>query len=235
MNYLAISDAHIGSRELKEDEIIVDKILSLSDKYDKLIFNGDMFEAWEYGKFGWNIKTRSCKIREIFNKFPKFKDFIYSEKCIVIIGNHDIALEVFGFKRRKLIINDIYITHGNECSRQTSYKYIKNKNSSLVSLKSKVKIYISKILNNLGMISVKEPTSKFNDIMYNLSDENNAMEEYISKLNVKQNNIIVGHTHIQKQYDVNGKHIYNCGRCSPTLIQGVVINDGDITQLSIKI
>ena len=237
MKILILSDAHIGLGDKEYNEKLVSKILEESKKYDYVIFNGDMIETWKYSEYGWDSKTRADKAKEIFNDFPSLYEFINDEKCIFLIGNHDISLEEFGFFKRTCDIETktkrIRVVHGNDCSKETSYDYIKSKNSYWVIMGAWLSSKVSEFLSIFGY-DIKDSERVFNNsldffkgINFTYNTKDNEMEKYIKKLANKNKftDYIVGHTH-ERELNTKVSHVklHNTGKCSLTSLEGIVIN-----------
>jgi UDP-2,3-diacylglucosamine pyrophosphatase LpxH len=235
MKYLILSDAHIGLGDVKRDKTLVNQIIAESIKYDKVVFNGDMIETWKYGKMGFDITMRTSKVKEIFNNIPELKKFMNSDKCEVLIGNHDITLERFGFKNKSLHIKDdntsTYVIHGNECSVETSYDYIKSKNSWWVILGAWMSYKLTELSTNLGFSTITEGEDKWDDIHYQYSNTTeDVMLKYANELNseIKASTYVVGHTHDGTTKKLRtGKTLFNCGKCSVNDLQGIIVSTKD--------
>lgn len=79
MNYMVLSDIHIGASTLKNELAITELILQ--EEYDKIILNGDIVDMWAY-KYKEAIK--SSTIIEALNTISK--------PIVWVRGNHDARI-----------------------------------------------------------------------------------------------------------------------------------------------
>lgn len=134
MKTLVISDIHIG----RKDSNIRDFYEFIKDKtFDRIIFNGDIFDQFAM----WKDKFKLYK-KEHKQFVKKIRKKLKEEKTEIVfnVGNHDIfALFLipfgflFGAKIRKRFISDYYlIEHGDWVGLYTYFKKDLRKNKSYV-------------------------------------------------------------------------------------------------------
>jgi len=235
MRFIIFSDGHIGLGEPKADKKKVAKIIEVSKDYDKTIFNGDMIETWKYGKLGWKVSNRKDKAEDILYIHKNLKNFMISDETIVLLGNHDYALKDLMETEESIVItsNDFktsyYITHGNNCSKETSFDYIKRSNSWWVITTAWISSIVSKAFTKLFKKDVAEGEEILNKIYTSFKEnsDKNVMNDYIFTL-PKHDFYVVGHTHKKGRYlynkDNENRRCFNTGHCVGSHLDAVTID-----------
>lgn len=235
MKYLVISDAHIGLCNEEHDNILISHIIELANEFDQIIFNGDMLETWKFENLEWSTKDRTTKLQRIFDKFPQLEDFMRSNNCKVIIGNHDLVLENHGFPTKLHIIKtakgDVLITHGNDSNYSNSYEYVKSKKSWTNITGAWFLSKISTFLAKIGIGDIDKHETKWDEILFTAIGGSKKLNIYADKMLAKHvaYAIVTGHTHQAEEVKLpNGMH-FNCGFSRYNEIQGVEIcTNGEI-------
>jgi len=186
MRRLIISDLHLGSLFVNEDELI--KLLS-EEKYDELILAGDIIDFLRIPKF-------TKKTLEIFNLI-----FVNSKSIIYLVGNHDLAfinfvdndiLDKIKFKKKyEFTDNDkkVRIEHGNDYDLRSIIKW-----EYLISLLCVI-INIIERLTNFNLLKYYEN--------YFCKKKDKININNIMKINNDVDIFIMGHVHEPKIINTN--------------------------------
>ena len=186
MRRLIISDLHLGSLFVNEDQLI--KVLT-EEKYDELILAGDVIDFIRIPKF-------TKKTLEIFNLI-----FVNSKSIIYIVGNHDLAflnfvdndiLDKIKFKKKyEFKDNDkkIRIEHGDDYDLRSIIKW-----EYLISL-------LCVIINIIERFTNFNLLVRYENYFCNKKDKVNIYD--IMKKNNDVDIFIMGHTHDPKILNTN--------------------------------
>ena len=186
MRRLIISDLHLGSLFVNEDQLI--KVLT-EENYDELILAGDVIDFIRIPKF-------TKKTLEIFNLI-----FVNSKSIIYIVGNHDLAflnfidndiLDKIKFKKKYEFIDNnkkIRIEHGDDYDLRRIIKW-----EYLISVLC-VLINIIERFTNINLLA------RFENYFCKKRDRINIYD--IMKKNNDVDIFIMGHTHDPKILNTN--------------------------------
>jgi len=243
---LIVSDAHIGIDNIGQNRRLIKRIIKESENFDKVIFNGDMLETWRFENFEWTSEGRTKKVKKIFDLYPDLYEFMKSDKCEVIVGNHDYVLTEFKeLDPKKHIVlqwgnKEVYIEHGNNVAKETSFETIEGSEgffvifsvwlSSLLGVFVDKLSFLKKTFNKNEKIDVDKALNKI-EYMFN---DNTKMIDYIEELNkrVNSNMYIIGHTHQRtSKYLSDGRNLLITGKCTQSDFKGIEL---DTMKMSIK-
>ncbi len=231
MNILVISDLHLGvyargdifgwdsGKFLETLKEVCD-----TNKIDKIILNGDIFELYKY------------RISEIEDTHKALLGFLREKKAVFIKGNHDIILDK-GLSSYTIINSkgeSIHIEHGHNADFLNGTKLGRFIGVLLMTLlKTMCKI---DIVNRIYLAIVK-----FDDEIERIPRKYNSYKylNYALKLLKKHDVLIMGHTHkmeVHKTWHFNSKKKYlNCGSCSMGRFHGIVLDTETLWYETVKI
>ena len=210
MKTLLLSDLHLGSPLTNND---LELALLISNKsYDRIIFNGDIFDEWEESNL-YSIFTMNYRF------VRTLRDIMYIKPIIYITGNHDPKKDKLqkSFPSinfcNELSINNIKIIHGNEFDKFIiKYSWLAKLLYCVHWIFERfgfdIQSFSRNILHSVGM---KKEKKYYNDLVFDI--EENAVYKY---KNDGYNILIMGHTHLPKfvikdnfTYVNSGDWIYN--------------------------
>ena len=217
MRLLIISDLHIGDGSEKDmfgwDEFEFIKMLKYwRPKVDHIILNGDTFELYKF------------TMEDIINARPRLVSHIY-DNCELIKGNHDFLIKA----KKKLVIKtkdfSCLIEHGNSIDGREGFVAGQLLDRFLYILLSTITRipFINDIYIKIYPTIEKSLMSKY------YKDSNDLIFlNYAFKKLFKYDIVVLGHTHTQKiihtKYEGKYKVYVNCGTCSETNFQGVLLD-----------
>jgi len=206
------SDLHIGFANKELNYEIISFINDLKDD-NIVILNGDTFELWKYEDFTVTPEENLKKFEEILEYYGNdIKELIHHENVYIILGNHDYGLRFIN-NLREVIIEKYHkqclITHGNNCSKETSFKTLEKSEGLFYKFVAWLSSKISKMFS--PFYKVKKSEELFNTLYDKFSDSDDDILREVKK-HLNYDVIILGHTH---QYDHKqiGKSTYiNTGK-----------------------
>lgn len=223
-NVVVLSDLHIGIDSNHERvSLICDHIKELA-KTNIVILNGDIFELWKYGSFGWNTKGEFSKLLELLQLYPAVLDILHMPTVYYIHGNHDFAVlsKDTTFKvYRSIVIGDTIIIHGNDADTYSNAYLAKREGLFLLSLFDYLTNQLYKLLN-WGLKQDKA----IGDIIFAATARDAVYEKYVASL--LYTNVILGHTHkLGVKYLLSKDRVYyNSGSCLEQLQYLCISNSG---------
>ena len=231
---LIVSDAHLTAvGDMTREHKWVDMLIKTSRNYDVVILNGDIFETWKHGMFGWDKKSRGDKLDNILDKLPKLKKFLLKPNVKLIIGNHDMALTLPRFemykpiKKLRLKIDDktVHVEHGNNADANYSFATLENKSFLTVAFDYFSDMLLT-FLENKGIIKDKVGLEYgLQNIAYAADLVPKSMfTDYADKLSVEY--VVFGHTHTMRYATTDKCEYYNSGS-QIFEFEGIAINKGE--------
>lgn len=231
MNFLIISDLHIGNNDhfetfgWKPSHFIaaLNKIRK-EEKIDKIILNGDVFELYKYS------------LSEIMEVNQELCSYLLNDPDIIYIkGNHDaictMGYDNYSYTNKKG--QKIYIEHGHSADFMNGTRMgrtIQTFGFNLLRWISRMswvlKIYFKILEVNEAVNKIPK---KYDSIRY-LS--------HALKLLKNNDMVVLGHTHKIEEHKTyylnNKKHYVNSGSCSMGRFQGVLIDTETLKYETLK-
>lgn len=228
---LVVSDIHLGQRSVEEETIFLNTLIRLAKDY-LIIINGDFFELWKYGRFGWNRDSNYKKYLEIWDMHKGLLTTLLLETPDVyyIHGNHDFLLALYDtpFKVYRHIIlrekdhphGQIMVEHGNNADEYSNENML---NGCKYLVKTGID-YVSQKLFKLWSWTLSKEV-RVNEIIYiGMGKE----KKYISHAKtLGYRTVVFGHTHQLGAVFDEHFFYYNSG-CCLLHIQAVCIDGDDI-------
>jgi predicted phosphodiesterase len=230
MNLLIISDLHINSKKCtnifqwKSYDFIeqIEKIRK-TENISKIILNGDIYELYQ------------STFEEIKQSNSFLVKYLTSDVFYYIKGNHD-GINNFGNKNfiyTNSVGKTIYIEHGHEADYLSGTKLGRFAGNLFYKLLKRIIKYqkIKKIFNEVV---------EYNDQVNRIPRKYDRYKylTYAMKLLKKYDLVILGHTHKleeHKTFYINNKKTYlNCGSCTLSRFQGIVIDTETLKHKIIK-
>jgi UDP-2,3-diacylglucosamine pyrophosphatase LpxH len=236
---IIFSDIHIGLEGdyIRENKFF-DYIDSISNKYDKIIFNGDIFECLRYSKTHWKHISQRSKLERIIKSFPRIQKYFLNSKFIWVIGNHDYVMKQYAqewgnshIQVVETVYNDrlsLMIEHGHQAEYTT--------NDMEKSLKTRwyytlLDYIISKIYKLINISRIKGD-DYIGDMMFTFHDSDVIYHNYVQNLNHK--NIVFGHTHQFGYKKVGNHNYYNTGSCLERIQAIEIDHDGNYKLIEVE-
>jgi len=210
MKYIIFSDSHLSESFDNKKFIFLKRIIKSADK---IIINGDFWEAYE---FSIDDFTKS-KWSDIFN-------LLKSKNAIYLYGNHDKKeyankeINKFSVKQNKRLVlksgnKTFYIEHGDRITPLWD-RYFKRMPRYI----NKFLYYLEKLaLYALGLKGIGILYRRFNDDMKNKVSRHLKTNEYL----------VCGHSHYMEIDEKN--HFINTGFVKHGIGQYITIEDGEVT------
>lgn len=211
MKIAVISDIHLGSREfLHSQESFIRFLDYLESHFDRIVLLGDIFDLFypEYPGSNWTL------FNIIKNKYETITHRFFTSPYILVAGNHDWILpEKLGIPW-EVIINDgqlsIYMTHGHQCDP--------NFLSPLMSWVSRTYMWFANWFRERGLNCLYDAGEK-RDQALNIQEGGKKYNEFAQgKINEGYNLVVMGHTHVEKQVNLEGGVYFNTGDCLARLM-----------------
>ncbi len=228
---LVVSDIHLGQRSIELEIVVINTLLKLTRQYS-LIINGDLFELWKYGRFGWDKNAHFEKFEQIWETHKSLLTelLLNTPDVFYIHGNHDFLLSQneTPFKvHRRIILGEpdnkcrqIIITHGNDGDGYANSKMMKRMKYLFA---SGVDYAANKLYNFVGFGTYEK--DRVTDIIYVGMGRERKYISYAKTLGYR--NVVFGHTHQLGAVFDHDFFYYNSGCCLLN-IQGVCIDGDDI-------
>ncbi len=217
MKILFLSDVHLGSG-LDSDEKRKDKLLTFlreqGSSFDKIIFNGDLFDFW--------FEYKHVMPKEYFDVLIVLQELVRSGvKIVYVAGNHDFWMKDFFPEKMNIpIYKDEYtftvegkkfwIYHGDGISKKDrGYRLMKK------IFRSRINIFLYGLMHPDWGIALAKAVSKLsrkrsrNKVLHDEEDYREYAAEIVKR---GYDYVVLGHRHKPEETEMaNGARYVNLG------------------------